>query len=112
MEQITIDKFKERFGQLLTETGHPNKMILGERHSHATSIKWCNACRCMWPGEYKVDNDLWKRVVPEAKLYLCLPCLDQRVLEHRGYNLDVNDFPEAPMNRVLHWAYQRGHDDA
>lgn len=113
MGQVTIDEFMKRFGGSLSPTAHPNKMILGKGVPNAHVVKWCNDCRNMWPGEYKVAKEVWESVVPtDTQRYLCLSCLDQHVSRHRGYGLDSTDFPEAPVNAVLHWAYERGRSNA
>lgn len=115
MGYITIDEFTKSFGGSMSVTDHPNKMILGKGFPQERTLNWCQDCRYLWPGEYKVENELWKRVVPELRCYLCATCLDKRVTNARGYALTVADFPESPVNQLFHFAYalgQQGLNDA
>lgn len=106
MSDMMIEEFKARFAHMTTPTAHSNRVIVA-----GVPIKWCDDCKNVWPGSYKVSNELWKSVVDKV-CYLCPCCLDTRVKEKRGYGLERSDFPEAPVNRVLHFAYERGRANA
>lgn len=70
-------------------------------------IKFCNDCRGLYPEPYMVEDDVWKFVVTEKKCFLCLPCLEKRLLR----KLHRHDFTDADINKNLLFGYNMGKNE-
>ncbi len=62
----------------------------------------CNGCGCR-PEYYMVSASVWKSVRRDGDRFLCLSCVENRL----DRNLAQSDFPDLPVNELLHFAYRR-----
>lgn len=74
------------------------------KHTLYASHYYCQDCEADMPECYMVRNDVWEDAGMPRAGHLCLECLPKRL----GRSLTIDDFTDAPINKMIHIGYQLG----
>lgn len=67
---------------------------------------FCHACGARPPrGDYMVRAAIWQRAGMPRRGFLCLTCLDDRLVAAGHGHLKLADFTRAPCNAALRFGY-------
>lgn len=67
---------------------------------------FCHACGARPPrGDYMVHAAIWQRAGMPRRGFLCLTCLDDRLVAAGHGHLKLADFTRAPCNAALRFGY-------
>jgi hypothetical protein len=67
---------------------------------------FCSQCGVRPPrGDYMVHDAVWTKVGMQRRGFLCLGCLDDRLVAEGHGQLKIADFTAAPCNAALRFGY-------
>ena len=66
----------------------------------------CHDCAARPPrGDYMVHSEIWQRAEMPLRGFLCLTCLESRLVARGHGKLTIADFTSAPCNAELRFGY-------
>jgi hypothetical protein len=77
---------------------------LAEQHGNLDVVRSWECCHCGEPpGQdfYMVHDEVWEQAEVPEYAQLHLTCLEERI----GRPLVIDDFTDAPVNRLVHFGY-------
>jgi len=78
-----------------------------------TSRYVCHDCGSRPPrGDYMVHNAVWAKAGMQRRGFLCLGCLEKRLIAAGHCPLQLNDFINAPCNAGIRFGYALAKRDA
>ena len=66
----------------------------------------CVHCKARPPrGDYMVHDTVWAKAQMQHRGFLCLKCLDERLIAAGHGSLSLTDFTDAPCNAAIRFGY-------